>query len=72
MLDRVHGGGGRAEDIPLIDELSQNMLGRTFCALGDAAAMPTISIVKKWRSEFEDHLHGKCAYKSAGNLVEAD
>ena len=61
MLDRFHEGGGREEDIPLIDELSKNMLGRTFCPLGDAAALPTISIVKKWRNEFEDHLHGKCA-----------
>lgn len=65
MLDRFHEGAGRAEDIPLIDELSKNMLGRTFCPLGDAAALPTISIVKKWRNEFEDHLHGKCAYNSA-------
>jgi NADH-quinone oxidoreductase subunit F len=65
MLDRFHEGGGRSEDITLIEELSKNMLGRTFCPLGDAAALPTISIVKKWRHEFEDHLHGKCAYKPA-------
>jgi NADH-quinone oxidoreductase subunit F len=62
MLDRFHEGGGTAEDIPLIDELSRNILGRSFCPLGDAAALPTISIVKKWRNEFEDHLHGKCPY----------
>ena len=71
MLDRFHDGGGREEDISLIDELSKNMLGRTFCALGDAAALPTISIVKKWRSEFEDHLQGKCAYKPADVLAAA-
>ena len=69
LLDRFHEGGGREEDIPLIDELSKNMLGRTFCPLGDAAALPTISIVKKWRNEFEDHLQGKCAYKGAGVLA---
>jgi len=45
------------------------MLGRTFCPLGDAAALPTISIVTKWRNEFEDHLNGRCAYKSAEALV---
>jgi NADH-quinone oxidoreductase subunit F len=71
MLDRFHEGGGREEDISLIDELSKNMLGRTFCALGDAAALPTISIVKKWRNEFEDHLQGKCAYKPADVLAAA-
>jgi NADH-quinone oxidoreductase subunit F len=69
MLDRFHEGGGTAEDIPLVGELAQNMLGRTFCPLGDAAAMPTISIVKKWQNEFEDHLRGKCAYKSAEDLI---
>jgi NADH-quinone oxidoreductase subunit F len=71
ILDRFHEGAGREEDIPLIDELSKNMLGRTFCPLGDAAALPTISIVKKWRNEFEDHLHGKCAYKTADALAAA-
>ena len=69
MLDRFHEGFGRAEDIPLIDELSKNILGRSFCPLGDAAAMPTISIVKKWRNEFEDHLKGKCPYKPAEVLA---
>jgi NADH-quinone oxidoreductase subunit F len=68
LLDRFHEGGGRAEDIPLIDELSKNMLAKTFCPLGDAAALPTISIVEKWRNEFEDHLQGKCAYKAADVL----
>jgi len=72
VLDRFHEGYGQAEDIPLVDELSKNMLGRTFCPLGDAAALPTISIVKKWRSEFEDHLHGKCAYRPAEMLAGAD
>ena len=70
MLERFHAGLGRPEDIDLINELSKNMLGRTFCPLGDAAAMPTISIVTKFRSEFEDHLQGRCAYnKSAEALI---
>src|SRR6202140_3482363 len=65
MLDRFHSGGGRAEDIPMVGELAKNMLGKTFCPLGDAAALPTISIVKKWRHEFEQHLSGKCPFKPA-------
>jgi len=69
MLERFHAGLGRSEDIDLVAELAKNMLGRTFCPLGDAAAMPTISIVQKFRSEFEDHLHGRCAYKSAEALL---
>jgi NADH-quinone oxidoreductase subunit F len=71
MLERFHAGLGRLEDIDMVGELAKNMLGRTFCPLGDAAAMPTISIVQKFRSEFEDHLNGRCAYKSAEALVGA-
>ncbi len=71
MLDRFHAGMGRAEDIPLIAELAKNMLGRTFCPLGDAAALPTISIVNKWRNEFEEHLNGRCAYKPAEAVLGA-
>ena len=52
------------KDIDNIRYLAQNMLGRTFCPLGDAAAIPTMSIVDKFRSEFEEHLEGKpCPYK---------
>ncbi len=71
MLERFHAGAGRPEDIPLMGELAKNMLGKTFCPLGDAAAMPTISIVDKWRQEFEEHLHGHCAYRSAEALVRS-
>ncbi len=66
-LSRFHAGGGIRKDIDNIQYLSENMLGRTFCPLGDAAALPTISIVKKFRKEFEDHLEGKpCPFEKAG------
>jgi NADH-quinone oxidoreductase subunit F len=67
ILTRFHAGQGTKTDINLIGDISKNMLGRTFCPLGDAAAMPTISIVEKFRHEFEDHLNGKpCPYENAG------
>jgi NADH-quinone oxidoreductase subunit F len=72
LLQRMHDGMGQASDIPLIGELAKNMLGRTFCPLGDAAAMPTISFVEKFRDEFEAHLDGKpCPYEEASRLVTA-
>ncbi len=68
-LSRFHAGGGIKKDIDNIQYLSENMLGRTFCPLGDAAALPTISIVKKFRKEFEDHLEGKpCPFERAGSV----
>jgi NADH-quinone oxidoreductase subunit F len=58
-LTRFHAGGGVAKDIDNLKYLAENMLGRTFCPLGDAAAMPIISYVQKYRKEFEEHLDGK-------------
>ena len=58
-LTRLHMGAAADKDIDQIKYLAENMLGRTFCPLGDAAAMPTIGFVKKFRKEFEDHLNGK-------------
>jgi NADH-quinone oxidoreductase subunit F len=66
ILQRFHDGGGQRSDIIMIGDLSRNMLGRTFCPLGDAAAMPTIAIVEKFRNEFEEHLDGKpCPHEKA-------
>jgi len=72
MLQRINDGGGQKSDISLLGELSNNMLGRTFCALGDAAAMPTISIVEKWPEDFEAHMNGRsCPYAHAAEPVLA-
>jgi NADH-quinone oxidoreductase subunit F len=72
LLQRFHDGMGTRSDIVLIGDLSKNMLGRTFCPLGDAAAMPTIAFVEKFRDEFEAHLDGKpCPYEKASRLVAA-
>src|ERR1700678_717414 len=66
-LIRFHSGGGMKKDIDNMQYLAENMLGRTFCPLGDAAAMPTIAFVKKFRKEFEDHLEGRpCRYEKEG------
>jgi NADH-quinone oxidoreductase subunit F len=64
-LTRLHEGGAVDKDIDNIRYLAENMLGRTFCPLGDAAAMPTIAFVKKFRKEFEDHLEGRGCPKHA-------
>ena len=56
ILGRLDEGIGTVRDIDMVDQLAQNMFGRTFCAFGDAAAMPTMSIVRKFRHEFEAKL----------------
>ena len=57
ILTRFYEGGGREDDINLIGELAKGMFGKTFCALGDAAAMPTMAFIDKYRDEFEAYLH---------------
>ena len=46
-LTRFHAGFGTAKDIDNIRYLAENMMGRTFCPLGDAAAMPTLGFRKE-------------------------
>ena len=65
LLDRFHSGGALPEDPDTALDVSYNILGKTLCPLGDAAAMPTISILKKFRQEFEEHLKlGYCPYEN--------
>ncbi len=59
MICRIVEGNGRPEDIELLEEVSHKIEGRTICALGDAAAMPVWSFVKRFRHEFEYYIEHK-------------
>lgn len=61
IIHRIEHGHGRMEDIDLLVEVADNIMGKTICALGDASAMPVASFLKKFRPEFEEHVKGgKC------------
>ncbi len=61
IVHRIEQGQGRAEDLDLLLSLTDNIQGRTICALGDAAAMPVRSFVNAFRAEFEYHItHKRC------------
>ncbi|MDR3300452.1 MAG: NADH-quinone oxidoreductase subunit NuoF [Candidatus Accumulibacter sp.] len=61
IVQRIEHGEGRPEDLDLLRSLTTNIMGRTVCALGDAAAMPVQGFLKHFRSEFEYHIeNGKC------------
>jgi NADH-quinone oxidoreductase subunit F len=53
MLKRFEAGEGRMEDIDLLMDVANNIEGNTICALGDAAAWPVQSMIKRFRDEFE-------------------
>lgn len=53
IVRRIAAGGGRPADLDEILRLAENIKGRTLCPLGDAAALPILAIVRKFRCELE-------------------
>ena len=67
VVDRIENGKGRPADMDLLDSVAGNIMGRTICALGDAAAMPVRAMLKHFRPEFEYHVeHKTCTVSSYG------
>ncbi len=61
ILKRLEMGGGRPEDLPLLEDIARHINFRTICPLGDAAAMPAASFLKQFRDEFAAHAElGRC------------
>ncbi len=52
-LHSILAGKGRLQDLDILESVANNMKGRTICALSDAAALPVLSFVQKFRGEFE-------------------
>ena len=59
LVYRLEHGQGKAEDLALLDSVAENIMGRTICALGDAAAMPVRGMLKHFRDEFVHHVEHK-------------
>ena len=59
VVDRIENGQGRPTDMDLLDNVAEDIMGRTICALGDAAAMPVRAMIKHFRPEFEYHVEHK-------------
>lgn len=55
ILQRFYREGGTSEDLGLLNELCDNMVGKTICVLADALAMPVRSYLKKFPEDFERH-----------------
>lgn len=53
VMLRLEAGQGNPGDVELLENIAGNIAGRSFCALGDAAATPIQSAIKLFRSEFE-------------------
>ncbi|MEK9663673.1 MAG: NADH-quinone oxidoreductase subunit NuoF [Candidatus Nanopelagicales bacterium] len=53
LLDKFEAGHGTDPDMDLLNEVCGHIMGRSFCALGDAAATPYPAAVKYFRDEFQ-------------------
>ena len=69
LLRKVEAGKGKESDITLIYSIAENMLSRTLCPLGDALAMPVMSFITKFRSEFEAHAAGNGCVNRKSEIV---
>jgi NADH-quinone oxidoreductase subunit F len=66
ILKRIDGGDATSKDIDLLVEVANNIEGNTICALGDAAAWPVQSFVKRFRDEFEEKLKPRVSISTSG------
>jgi NADH-quinone oxidoreductase subunit F len=64
MLERMEGGQGREEDIAIMNDVAGNIIGRSFCALGDFSIAPVTSTTKLWLDEYKQHIaKGGCPFE---------
>ncbi|HEX2807376.1 MAG TPA: NADH-quinone oxidoreductase subunit NuoF [Kineosporiaceae bacterium] len=63
VLRRLEAGQGSEKDLDTLLDISGNILGRSFCPLGDGAVSPITSSVQYFREEYLRHLsHGGCPF----------
>lgn len=70
ILQRLERGAGTAADLEQLPDISGNIAGKSFCALGDGAASPILSSLKYFRDEYVSHVeqHG-CPFDPARSTV---
>jgi NADH-quinone oxidoreductase subunit F len=76
ILGKIERGDGQMRDLDLLLSVANNIMGKTLCAFGDAAATPVLTTVKTFREEYEAHIReGRCTvpapWRSAGRSLAA-
>lgn len=71
-IQRIERGEGREEDMPLLLDISDNILGRSFCALGDFSTSNIVASIRYFYDEYAEHVRlGRCPYETSGAAVAA-
>lgn len=72
ILRDLENGKGSEADLAKLLDICDNLLGRSFCALGDGAASPIISSIKYFREEYIAHLtNGGCPFDPVASTLFA-
>jgi len=59
IVEKIEHGHATAADVDKLEQLANSIAGMTICALGDAAAMPVQSFVKKFKPDFLAHVEAR-------------
>jgi NADH-quinone oxidoreductase subunit F len=71
-LERLENGMGSEDDLDMLLDLCDNILGRSFCALGDGAVSPIQSSIEFFRDEYIAHLtNGGCPFDPQASALFA-
>lgn len=73
LLRDIEAGEGVMSDLDKLNDIADNINGKSFCALGDGAASPIFSSLKYFRAEYEQHITGKgCPFDPRKSTLWAD
>ncbi|MFD0545119.1 NADH-quinone oxidoreductase subunit NuoF [Streptomyces mexicanus] len=73
LLRDIEAGKGTMADLDKLQDIADNINGKSFCALGDGAASPIFSSLKYFRAEYEEHITGRgCPFDPAKSTAWAD
>ncbi|MDI9336494.1 MAG: NADH-ubiquinone oxidoreductase-F iron-sulfur binding region domain-containing protein, partial [Gammaproteobacteria bacterium] len=59
LVQKIESGLAKLEDLETLGIVANNIMGRTICALGDAAALPVQGMLKHFYAEFLYHIEQK-------------
>jgi NADH-quinone oxidoreductase subunit F len=69
-LAKLEQGQGTDSDIDMLDDICDNIFGRSFCALADGAVSPITSSIKYFREEYLAHLEqGGCPFDRTASAI---
>jgi len=77
ILTRICRGAGRPEDLPLLEDLADQIKHTSLCGLGQTAPNPVLTTLRYFREEYEEHIHdkkcraGKCRALCRFEITEA-